>query len=204
VSPRKTHPFSARHHEMVAGEVLARWQRASGSAPLSLPVPIEMIIETVYGLRIVSERIPEGPGEQILGVLQPADRTIVLNQRHEELFVSVVGPEQFTLAHELGHWLYDADDPAQGQLFDPAAPPVFCRHLVNAARGDPARLREVNANKLASSLLMPHDLLRREIDAPFSSYRCLAQTAATWGVSVQALTYRLEALELDWCLPDPR
>lgn len=201
MSPRQVHPFRARHHEEKSAEVLARYQRASGDR-VSLPVPVDLIIETVYDLRIESKVIPEEPGERILGVLQPAARTIFLNQRHEDLFTAVVGPEQFTLGHELGHWIYDADDPAQGRLFDPAASPVFCRHLANNAPQEAAQLREVNANKFASALLMPEHLIRIAIAEPFVSRLALSQTAASWGVSAQALTIRLETLKMEWCLPN--
>ncbi|MDQ6836856.1 MAG: ImmA/IrrE family metallo-endopeptidase [Actinomycetota bacterium] len=201
MSPRPAHPHTAHQHEVEAAKVLALYHQTTKTA-LSLPIPIELIIEIVYDLRIVSEVIPEQAGERILGILQPADRTILLNQQHEELLAAVIGPEQFTLAHELGHWLYDADDPAQGQLFDPVTPPVFCRDLT-ANRDDPGHLREVNANKLASALLMPKHLILQEIDSPFVSHRTLSRTAANWGVSAQALTYRLEALNMRWCLPDP-
>jgi Zn-dependent peptidase ImmA (M78 family) len=114
----------------------------------------------------------------------------------------VIGPLRFTLAHELGHWLYDAD--RESTLFDH---PVFCRRL---APSDPRHVREVNANKLAAALLLPSDLVRAAVGrsralvgppARLPSASQLNALARKWGVSRQALRIRLEELGLGWFLP---
>ena len=122
----------------------------------------------------------------------------MLNEAHLGLFDSVIGPERFTLAHELGHWIYDADNPDQGNLFsDPDAMPVFCRRP-GRSESDP---REVNANKFAAGLLLPEALVRAAITEHFVSWSAVSAAASQWGVSRQALCIRLGDLNLDGFLP---
>ncbi len=52
----------------------------------------------------------------------------------------------------------------------------------------------MNANKLASHLLMPEHLVKNvDVDEVMADFR---GTAAAWGVSQQALRIRLETLKL--------
>ncbi len=99
---RKTYPRPESHHRVAADNVLARHVAKTGK-PVELPIPVEMIIESTYGLTILSEPIPEPDGVTILGALFPIEKRIVINETHDRLFETVVGPERFTLAHELGH-----------------------------------------------------------------------------------------------------
>lgn len=125
-----------------------------------------------------------------------------MNERHIDLFDQWVGPEAFTLAHELGHWEYDAVDPNQGQLFDARGEKVFCRRPdPGAAIGGDSDLREVNANKFAACLVLPEALVRAGVSSPFRSWADLARTAAAWGVSRTTLRIRLETLGLGKQLP---
>ena len=145
--------------------------------------------------------IDESPGGITLGDLLPAERVIRLNERHMDLFETWVGPEGFTLAHELGHWVYDAVDPNQQELFEEGnSGRVFCR-CPDATLEDIAKLREVNANKFASCLLMPSDLLQPRLPARFASWQHLAAVAGDIGVSRRALEIRIETLDLESCLP---
>lgn len=190
-----TFPRPDHLHAQVTGEVLRRHAGLAGK-PITLPVPIEAIVEQTYRLDVLHDEIEEPPGSMILGALSPADRTITLNARHEDLFESVVGPERFTYAHELAHWIYDADDPDQLTLdFDAPAPAEqFCYHREAPGLEEDLRIREVNANKFASHLLLPEALVRAsDLDAAFKDFR---GTARRWGVSQQCLQYRLEALDL--------
>lgn len=157
-----------------------------------MPVPIEAIVEQTYGLKIEWGSIEEPSGTKILGALYPTDMTIVLNDRHEAMFDSWVGPYEFTLAHELGHWIYDSD-PHQGDLFDTQRE-EFChwRHTP----GLPVNLqrRETNANKLAAAVLMPADLIRTADIEDVAAH--VREYAARWGVSRRALEIRLSELDL--------
>jgi Zn-dependent peptidase ImmA (M78 family) len=192
---RPTRPRSNASHGVVAAEVLRKHASLTGQS-ITLPVPIEAIVEQTYGITVLYEDIEEPPGSKILGALSPGDKTIVLNSKHEQMLGSVIGPERFTYAHELGHWIYDADDPNQTTLdFDgQAAPQRFCRDVNTTGLARIEQLRETNANKLAAHLLLPEGLVRdQDIDAVLRDFR---GTARRWGVSQECLRIRLEDLDL--------
>lgn len=190
---RRTHPRRDAQHKLLATEVLHRYANETGK-PVTLPVPIEMIVERTYGLTIEWDDIDEPPEHRILGALSPSTRTIVMNTRHIETFERWVGPERFTLAHELAHWLYDAEDPQQGALDFGAPTEVFCRRDDTSDLDDTTRLREQNANALAAHVLLPDDLvLAHDLDAVLADVR---GTAHAWGVSRQTLQIKLERLGL--------
>lgn len=192
--PRKTFPRREDHHRVVADEVLQRHAQATGR-PVELPVPIDLIAESTLGLELLWHELDEPPGATILGALFPAEKRIVLNERHQRMFERWVGPERFTIAHEVAHWLYDADDPNQLSLSFGAGPTQkFCYHRDSPGMAEDTRTRELNANKLASHLLLPDHLVRAvDIDAVLGDFR---QTAARWGVSQQTLRIRLKTLSL--------
>jgi hypothetical protein len=202
---RRTFPRKDEAHRVVADEILARHAQLTGQA-IELPVPIDLIIEKTYGLEISWDAIEEHEGAMILGALHPSDRRIVLNERHSQMFDRWIGPERFTLAHELAHWVYDADDPNQ-LAFGLEGPSVeqFCYHRESQGLTDAARIREINANKLAGHLLLPEHLVRQAgTDAIVADVR---STAARWGVSQQTLRIRLADLGLvndfdAWALGD--
>jgi Zn-dependent peptidase ImmA (M78 family) len=192
---RSTYPRSADSHERKAASILRRHVDVTGQA-LSLPVPIEMIIEQTYELTVIYDKIHEPGDAMILGALDPNQRTIIMNEVHLELFDEVIGPDRFTLAHELSHWVYDADDPNQLTLEFGADGQnrVFCHDRNAAVLPDSDRIREVNANKLAAALLLPVSLVLSESESIATvDHRTLA---ATWGVSQQTLSIRLNELGL--------
>jgi len=130
----------------------------------------------------------------ILGALAPTERLIVLNSRHQDMFDRWVGPERFTLAHELAHWIYDAENPDQLTLDLQQAQPVYCYHREGRPLEDDLRVRELNANKLAANLLLPEHLVRQaDLDWVLREFRSVA---ALWGVSRTTLRIRLETLGL--------
>lgn len=193
--PRRTFPRSDDHHRVIAREVLEKHALACGK-PVTLPVPIDKIIEGTYELEVLYDEIDEPPDTMILGALRPAQRRIVLNERHMDMFEGWVGPERFTLAHELAHWVYDADDPNQLSFDLTSAGPAeqFCYHREAPRLADQLRIREINANKLASHLLLPDHLIRQvPIEEILADFR---GRAAEWGVSRQTLRIRLETLGL--------
>ena len=191
---RHTARRSDRYHAVVARSVLDRYQAETGEA-ISLPVPIEMIIERLYNLDILWDEIPEPPDTIILGALSPRESQIVLNTRHEALFDEVLGPERFTLAHELAHWIYDAEHPGQQTLDIDAQPSErYCYSRESPGLSHDERRRETNANRLAAHLLLPQHLVRAEpLEAVLSDP---AGTAQRWQVSRQMLGIRLEELGL--------
>lgn len=192
--PQHTYPRPSREHAAKALDVLSRHARETGE-PVTFPVPIDMIVEQTYGLQIVWEEIEEKDGQRILGALSPQASMIILNSQHEEMFERWIGPERFTLAHELAHWIYDADHPSQLTFdFSVREHQLFCYHRESPRLTDIQRIREVNANKLAAHLLMPEHLVRaedtREVLADLSA------TATRWQVSLTALQIRLQEIGL--------
>ena len=192
--PRRTYPRSDHQHALTASKVLVRHALNVG-VPVALPVPIELIIEQTFKLEILWEEVPEPPGTVILGGLAPRDHRIVLNLRHQALFEKWLGPERFTLAHELAHWVYDADNPDQLALDIDAQPAeLYCYHRESPRLPEHLRIREVNANKLAAHLLLPEDLVRRA--GIGEVLKDLPGTAKRWQVSRTALQIRLQDLGL--------
>lgn len=175
---------------VVADNVLARFGSEFGWAR-AMPIPVEQIVERMYEINIEWHELEEQPGVSVLGALDPVAKTVVLNQRHEQMFNDVLGPYEFTLAHELGHWLFDADDPAQQSLLD-GPTERFCHSRNSTALSQQQMNRETNANRFAAELLMPADLVR-QVDEDELVER-MAAYAREWGVSRTALRIRLETL----------
>ncbi len=190
---RRIYPRPHDEHAETAAAVLNRHARSVGQ-PVTFPVPIEMIVEQTYALEILWDEIEEPGEELILGALSPRDRRIVLNSRHERTFGQWIGPERFTLAHELAHWVYDADDPAQLTLDLDSGGQRFCYHRETPGLSELNRVRELNANKLAAHLLMPEALVRAE--NVLEVIGDISGTAEKWQVSRSALRYRLDELGL--------
>lgn len=190
---RPTHPRSNDRHRVVAAEILRRHASHTGQ-PIELPVPIDLIVEVTYGLAIEWADIDEPAGCHILGALSPSTRTIVMNERHLPRFERWVGPERFTLAHELAHWIYDAENPEQGMLAFESEDAVFCRADDTADLDRTTKLREQNANALAAHVLLPdHLVLAHDLGAIVGD---VWGTAHRWGVSRQTLRIKLERLSL--------
>ena len=190
---RKTFPRKREVHEVAADNMLARHEASTGVA-VQLPIPIEAIIEKTVGLSILYDKIPEPEDVMILGALSPKTRTIVLNETHLDLLGEVVGPERFTLAHELGHGIYDADNPDQLSLPIDAPGEVFCYHRRHGGLEEDTQIREVNANGFAAALLLPKGLIKgADIEKVLRNFR---DTARQWGVSQTTLRIRLEKLGL--------
>lgn len=175
--------------DATVNQAIARYVSLTGWTP-SLPVPIEQILEVVYDLRILWDDLEEAPGETILGALIPSERRIVMNQRHLEGRLRTMGPINFTFAHELGHWLFDAVDPNQSELFT-ANTTVFCRGADNAERA--AVMRERNCDRFAARLLLPSGLLDVHELAFLEGEQC-RDMARAWGVSLQTLEIRISEL----------
>lgn len=181
----------AREREFIADEILRRYEVETRER-VELPIPIEAILEVVYGLQILYGDIAEPPNTRILGALSPDDKTVVLNERHLPLFESVIGPERFTYAHELAHWIYDVGgNPSDGGASNSDR---FCYYRDAEDLDATTRVRETNANELAASILLPARLLKRfDIETITTDIRA---TAAAWGVSQQCLEIRIDELNL--------
>ncbi|MCJ7458449.1 MAG: XRE family transcriptional regulator [candidate division Zixibacteria bacterium] len=95
------------------------------------------------------------------------------------------GRRNFTLAHELCHLLYSHGS-------------SLC--YVHLQFGQPSGGLEYKANQMAIELFLPEGGIREDFEkrnlSRNPSEKQLAQMASKWGVSIQALGYRLEHLNL--------
>jgi XRE family transcriptional regulator, fatty acid utilization regulator len=165
-------------------------------------VPPKTVAQGLRGILDVGDKpLPdlrerlEGEGVRIFGLPVPEDDFSGFSLWHLEYGPSILlnasepqGRRNFTLAHELAHLLY--------------------RHASSLCH-IPLKLSEVHgnievkANQFAIELLLPEtsaigDFGRRELSRTPSSKE-LGQMAGKWGVSIQALGYRLENLGLiEW------
>jgi hypothetical protein len=80
-----------------------RQYEAKAGVTVRFPIPAEEIIEQVLGLSFLWDQIEERPGEMILGGLSRKTRTIVLNEKHLDLFEQKPGLLRSTQVHEGGH-----------------------------------------------------------------------------------------------------
>jgi Zn-dependent peptidase ImmA (M78 family) len=96
--------------------------------------------------------------------------------------------QRFTCAHELGHYV------KRSAAGDTAWEYVERRDLLTSQGTDPD---EIYANQFAAALLMPRECVEaryRELENP--SLEGAAALAVTFGVSADAMRYRLKNLEL--------
>lgn len=144
-----------------AALLLAEYGTQHGQVTMP-PIPIEDIVEEHFKLvieyRDLRAEFPEG---DVLGAMyfnkkkMAIDRSLVPDDNP-----GMKGRYRFTVAHELAHWrlhrhlyLRRADEPALLQGADERPD-----HLQRAHSKDP---KEVQANRLAASILMPRDMLKR-------------------------------------------
>lgn len=198
---------------------LAEYERKTGRAAV-LPIPIELIAECLFDLRICYDTIVAPPGHTVLGCFCPGTKTITVNEAHRELFTNKPGLERFTIGHELGHWdLFEQHaDRTTGDLFGGGAADarIECRtgsgvlgryiqnmwtshdsyellSFVERAVDNPMVASAVN--RFASALLMPKHLLVPAV-AHVDRWRDLYLVAEKFGVSISALRVRLQRLRI--------
>lgn len=123
------------------------------------PVPINQIIECYLDLWFDWDDIEDSEDEKILAYLEPSEKKIHLNARRREHFETFIGSEAFTQAHEVGHWDLHVDKSGETQL----ELPFFTTIQRCACRQDKRDSREIQAEKYAAYLLMPHLLLMTAI-----------------------------------------
>ncbi len=149
------------------------------------PVPVEAIIEK-HGIRIQAQAL----GENIFGFLyrgtKPEDILIGVNASNPPV------RKRFTVAHELGHHL----------LGHKSVDVYVDRKVGFQLRGDKSSKgtnpEEIEANLFAAELLMPQDLLAKDIPDNAridpEDEETIGALAKRYQVSMQALTIRLGAL----------
>ena len=164
--------------EQQANNLLARYAHAI--EPLqSPPVPVEKIADFLLNLGIDWVEIADSEDEPVLAYIHPQSQTIRLNERRLPYFEQHPGTYEFTLAHEIGHYLLHLT--GQGRL-----------HRFKPATWD---RREWQAEQFASYLLLPNQLLLPAIEGlDLQSWSDLYRLRARFNVSITALRIRLEKL----------
>ncbi len=168
--------MTSQHHVSTSGPVIdpradalrARYLAQFGG--VDIPVPIEAIAEDLLGLRVT-----EDADLDCSGVLLPTHREILLNRREAR---ESPGRRQFTLAHELGHWVC--------QVLEGHTAPIYCRAEDVGLRNRRHPI-EREANVFAAELLMPESLVRKR----FGPDSRISSMATDFGVSVEAMHWRL-------------
>jgi len=152
-----------------------------------LPVPVEDIVDSVYGLfvRDVEDMgtAPGAPplaeGQSLSGLLLPARGEIWVNADEARRWPP---RRRFTIGHELGHWVMHRT----GQQA------LFCRRTsVDEQAAPPAADIEEEASAFAAALLMPQWLFVREHAACSGDVERLG---AVFGTSGAATERRVAAL----------
>jgi hypothetical protein len=192
--------------ERAALDLLAEHEQRWGTIA-DLPIPIEDVIERTLELQITWIEIEEQLGETILARLDPDFHgvpTIQMNERRlTGHFETYFGTEQYSLAHEVGHWVlhYLRERRAATKqqvlpgLESAVGAPVLCRRMDDSDR------REWQAERFASYLLLPAHLLDGVVHGhDLSSRHVLADLAHQCGVSKKAFTRRLVDLKK---IPNP-
>lgn len=146
------------------------------------PVPVEQLA-LFRGADVHYEPFP---GE-LSGMVhrQPNGRAVIgVNAVHSPT------RQRFTIAHELGHLVLHKDE----QFHVDENSPIGFRSPLSSQAVDSA---EIEANQFAAELLMPVSLLNAEIakiPSNISTEEAIAMLAEAFGVSEQAMTFRLSGL----------
>jgi len=161
----------------------------------SLPVPVEHIADSHFGLWIRDEddlgRAPGapdvGPGQSLSGLLLPDRAEIWVNASEARDWPP---RRRFTIGHELGHWC----------LHREAGSGVFCRAATVEVEPDPPPISasrpqrspaESEANAFGAALLMPARLLRHHYA---DTGRDFGRLCEIFGASGAAMGRRLHAV----------
>jgi hypothetical protein len=158
----------------------------------SLPVPVEDIADTVFGLLVRDEEdLSLAPGAPSLegdaslsGLLLPGAREIWVNA---EEGIKWPGRRRFTISHELGHWCMHRHEHESA---------IYCRSIVEAKEADRSErpVPEQEADEFAAALLMPAALLREQYEicrSEFPGQECFLQLCRRFKASKAAMGRRL-------------
>lgn len=151
----------------------------------SAPVPVRKIVTTL-GIRIQEEPAEDDLSGFLYRERKKGIAIIGLNFDHHP------NRKNFTAAHELGHFmLHDFDEVHVDRRFK-----VWLR---NDASGEGTDVEEKEANLFAAELLMPARFLEKDMKrigtVDLLEEDVLKELAEKYGVSTQAMTFRLAYLD---------
>jgi hypothetical protein len=136
----------------------------------------------------------DGSGS-ILGQLIPAERLVVLNERHLESLERDGGRlRRFTVGHEIGHWILHLRGGGPDALSLLEGDRTMCRDGSAAST-------ERQAEMFSAALLMHRDALNDALPSePWRGWSPIYRLAEAFGVNVTPMAIRLE--KLDWMYRD--
>ena len=166
---------------LLAGE--ARTELRLGDRPL---MSMREFVEVVLGIPVVQAELPQRIAGATIAVSDgelQTRRGIVLNTTgaNENPLV-----RRATLAHELGHLLFDPDQNLESVRVD-----SYAGLIANPEQTGPVDYVEQRANAFAISFLAPVDAVRSLLDPPLSEDD-VAEIASTFGVSATAARFHVE------------
>lgn len=148
---------------------------------ISLPIRIEEVAQ-LLGLKV----LPYPLENEVSGILIIEDSigTIGYNQNESRV------RRRFTIAHELGHYLLHSEE---SNLFVDKNFKVMFRTTSSPEEEHKIRL-EREANNFAAAILMPEDLVNREVENmefDLGSEESIKELAKRFDVSTTAMYYRM-------------
>ena len=145
------------------------------------PIPVEKLA-SLLNAEIVLQRF-SGEISGIVHRNQDGSAVIGVNSSHP------TQRQRFTIAHEIGHLLLHADETLHVDKNFPIG-------LRSGISGKSVDKNEIEANQFAAALLMPSDLLSKDV-TPLAGRDVLfaiRKLAKKYGVSEQAMSIRLSVL----------
>lgn len=139
------------------------------------PVRIDDIA-TNYGLKVMYGELPPDLGNVAGYIMVSGDDAIILVDGEEK-----PTRQNFTIAHELGHYLMHKD-----KLISQPSIGILERRPLGVHNNDPV---EIEANKFASEVLVPQQLLQKYEGESISTL------AKIFAVSTDVIGYRLKDLK---------
>lgn len=160
-------------------------QLLSSAKVLAPPVPVDQIIRS-QGIEITRKRFDDETSGLIYVDPNSGYAVIGLNVNHSKT------RQRFTLAHELGHFLLHKQQSGGLHVDDQD----FFLRFRDHHSSDGSDRDEREANAFAAELLMPSVFLERDTKklqdgVSLSDETVLRELASTYGVSLQALSFRL-------------
>lgn len=186
--------ISKQKIESEADTLLDRYE-AEHSPISGPPVPVEFIAEDLLGFRITWRQFQQ---PKTIAYINPKVMEIGMNEECSDYFDHA--GQEYTLAHEIGHWILNhfADDTKQLELQLNSQPDRF---LHSEDDSGAYRSHEFQAEFFASCLLMPKRLLQPiALDLNLLKWPNLYILRDRFHVSITAMTKRLQYLGMIYIL----
>ncbi len=167
--------------EELVNEIISLYEEKS-ARPILLPIPVLDIAEKLFHLRVDTEKL-RGKLSHTAGIIIPQKHWLILNNELNPARLN------FTIAHELGHWLIDSRTLGLTNNDNLLTYPLASRKPAD---------QEKLANRFAAELLMPKSILLNEVykHKGLGNLQLMA-LAAKFGVSIEALSIRLGEIKAD-------